>query len=119
MPGVHTLSRLQTAVRTLTIASGQTTSDAVDIQYFALAGLIFPAAFTGATITFQVSDALDGTFVELVDQAGAAISVTATDGKAVGLDDAARELAPWRYFKIVSAGAEAADREIKLILKAQ
>lgn len=105
------------AVKTATIANGATTSNVIDLEHWMLVGLIF-GTFTGATISFTVSTVGDGTFVPLVDEAGAAISVVATDNSAVGLDAAARELAPWRFIKIVSASSEAAARTISLVLKA-
>ena len=44
-----------TYAKTATIASGETASDVIDTKGMALAGVRFPAAFTGATVTIQYS----------------------------------------------------------------
>jgi hypothetical protein len=99
------------------IASGQTKSSIIDAEHLSLRGLLMPAAFTGATMTFEVSDKADGTFIPLVDESGAAVSVTVTQSEGVALDTASRELGAFRFLKLVSGSAEAAAREIICILK--
>lgn len=106
-----------TVVKTVTIPNNETTSNAVDLEHYRLIGIIL-GTITGATISFLVCATADGTYVALVDQAGVAISFTATDNSAIGFDAAAAELAPWRFMKLVSAGAEGAERTITLVLKA-
>lgn len=105
-------------VAKVTIPNGATTSGAVNTRFYLLAGIEMPAAFTGATISFEASRSEGGTFKGVVDQAGAAITVTATADKMIGLDAAAGELAPWQWVRLVSASAEGAEREIWLHLKA-
>src|SRR6185503_13041700 len=49
--------------QTLTIASGATTSDALDMQGFSEAALALPsAAFTGTSISFTVASTSGGTY---------------------------------------------------------
>ena len=98
------------------VSDSTTVSDAFDVQYFQLLGLIF-GTMTGTTMTFQVSDTLAGTYVALNDDAGSAYSITIASDKATGLGDVMAALAPFRFIKLVSGSAEAADRTIKVVLK--
>jgi hypothetical protein len=114
-PGAAVLTNYSKAV-VITIAVSTTVSAAVDLLGFTLVGLILPAAFTGTAITFQVSDSLAGTYVPLRDATGAAVSVTVAQGTAAVLDPTT--FAGWRFVKLVSGSAEAADRTVKLALRA-
>lgn len=97
-----------------TIANGATTSDVIDVKGYAIHGLIMPAAFTGASVSFTVSDVHDGTFVALYDSAGVLVSVPVVASRAYDLP---AELAVWPFVKIVSASAEAAARSLKVLSK--
>lgn len=98
---------------TLTIASGQTVSDACPMDSQAFGGFLLPAAFTGATVSFQASP--DGTTfgaVYRLTSAGTAeeaVTLYVTQGRYYALPD---ELAGCHSFKIVSASAEGAARSI-------
>ena len=99
---------------TLTIANGQTVSDALYVDEFAAFGLVMPAAFTGTTLTFQVS-ADDTTYQALYDRYNVAVSMT------VAVDrhyDLPTELASWHSFKLVSGSAEGAARSLVVACKA-
>jgi hypothetical protein len=98
----------------VTIANGQSISNAADLQSGHLLGFALPAAFTGATITFQVS--VDGlTYQALHTPANAAISFTVTQAKSYGFTaDIISEMSNWRYIKFVSVSAEGAARDIAL-----
>lgn len=98
----------------VTIAEGATKSSAIDLSQSTFTALLIPDGFTGATITFEAS--VDGeTWKAVVDDTGAAVSITATDDRWVALGGAvAARLAPFRYLKLVSAGAEGAARTILL-----
>ncbi len=104
----------------LTIANGQTTSDAFDAGEMGIMGIQFPAAFTGASITFTVSTD-DSVYQELNEVSDDAVGtagptkVLVTQGKSYTLPDA---LTPWRYFKIVSASAEGGARSLVVTAKA-
>lgn len=101
------------ARKTITIANGSDTSAAFDLEHYPRQGVVWPT-MTAATATFLVCDTTDGTYVELVNTSGAAISVTVSSGKAMTLP---AELAPWRHAKLKGNLAEAAARSIQLILK--
>lgn len=98
------------------IASGQTVSGAVDlgiVHYSSrLIGLVFPASFTGSSVTFQVS-ADDVTYQPLHNSTDAALTVTVTSGNTYAFkQDEVALLGSWRFMKIVSASPEGAQRTI-------
>lgn len=93
---------------TITIANGEATSTAFDARGFATFGIVLPASFTGTSLTFQVSHD-NSTFQALHNTAGNAVSQTVAQGKSYILP---AELAPWRYFKVVSGSNEAAARTL-------
>lgn len=96
------------------ISVSTTISEVFDLAEMQPTHLLFPAAMTGTAVTFQACDSASGTFVQLVDDTGAAISVTVTASKLVSLAAFLDDLFGLRYLKIVSNGAEAADRTLKL-----
>ena len=113
----------ETYVRTATIASGASLSDEIDLGNWRHIGLVMPGTWTTASITFAVSNKSGGTFVPLYDDGGIEVTVSASQGTAVGLSLAALALAPWRYVKIrsgtsASAVNQAGDRTIEVVLKA-
>jgi hypothetical protein len=99
-------------VHTATILSGQTTSDAIDLQGRPLVGMILPAAFTGSTITFTIS-VDNSTFTAVYNTANTQLSVTVTQGRAYLFSPG--DLVGVRYLKLVSGSSEGADRSITLI----
>ena len=103
------------AAKTVTIANGADTSSAADLEHFTVIGIRWPASFTGATVTFLASDTGGGTYVELVDSSGTAVSVTVAAGKVTGYIP---DLAGIRFVKVKSASAEAAERSVVFICKA-
>lgn len=105
--------------KTATIANGQSLSGVVDLEQLNITGLLIPAAWTAADITFQISP--DGTtYGDLVDSSGNEIKLSGiAAGKFIGVNLA--ELSGARYLKIrsgtsASAVNQAADRTISLIL---
>lgn len=107
------IGRLQRATATLTIANAATTSDAIDARGYAMFGLVMPAAFTGASITFEVSDD-NSTFQALYDQSNVQVSLTVAASRSYDLPV---ELATWPYWRVVSASAEAAQRALLIVAK--
>ena len=108
---------------TATIALNGTLSGAVDIGNMQNIGLIMPAVWTAAHITFQVSNALAGTYSELVDSTGTEVNIAVSAGVAYTLSAAASQLlAPWRFIKIQSGAtgatvAQTAARNIVIVGK--
>lgn len=100
--------------KSVTIASGQQTSGAVDLSGCVLVGLDMPSAFTGTTVTFTVSSSQSGTYKTLYKD-GANVSVTVTASRQVVLQPA--DFAGVRFLKVVSGSAEAAERTITLVTR--
>ena len=99
--------------QTVTIASAGTVSGAVQADEFAAFGLMMPAAFTGTTLTFQVSG--DGTtYQALYDRYNVAVSMTVAVNRHYDLPT---ELASWHSFKLVSGSAEGAARSLIVACK--
>lgn len=99
--------------QTLTIANGQTTSNAMSIDRFRDFGLAMPGAFTGTAITFLVSH--DGaTYQPLYNESNNAVSVTVAADRFYQLPAALRA---WPWFKIVSGSSEGAARELVVVAK--
>lgn len=93
----------------IVIASGQTVSAALDLQGLALTAIQIPAAFTGASITFQGSFD-NSTFQAIYNTSNTAYSITVGTSRTYAINPA--DFAGFRYIKIVSASAEGAERTI-------
>lgn len=113
-----------TRVETLTIANGATTSDEFSAGWHAAYGLVVPAAFTGTSISFTVCADTSvpvpvyQALYEVDDPATGTqrqVTMAVTQGRSYDLPAA---LTTWQAFKIVSNGAEAADRSLVVVGKA-
>lgn len=72
-------------VQSVTIANGASLSAAVSLGSGRLTALLLPAAWTAASLTFDVS--ADGvTFAKLTDQFGAEVAYTVVAGAMMGID---------------------------------
>lgn len=99
----------------VTIANGQTTSDAASDDRATLVALVTPAALTGVALTFSVS--ADGVnYATLYKDDGNAYSVTAAASRFIALDYA--KFVGARFVKVVSGSAEAAQRTIVTVWRA-
>lgn len=96
------------------IANGASLSDPIRLAGNVLAGVHMPAAWTAASLTFQVSN--DGTtWRNLFDAEGTEVEVVATAGVAIILDTSS--FLPWRHMRIRSGTSalpvnQGADRTI-------
>ena len=96
---------------TATIDSAGTTSTIIDLNGYTLTGIVFPATFTGATVTITTSADTTTANFKTLQYDGSDVSITATDGKYCQV----KPVEVWgllRYIKIVSASAEGDDRTI-------
>lgn len=101
-------------LRTVTIADTEDTSDAVYLEGDTLVGLITDAELDGTAITFEVSNAIDGTYVPLHAPGGTEVSVTVAASRAVYLDPTI--FGGWRFVRLVSGSAQdGADTTITLV----
>lgn len=105
MPGNVRLVAIDPArtTTTVTIADGQSLSDAADLGDGTLLGVAVPAGWGGPTVvTFQGSP--DGvTFSDIQDGAGEYATVALAAGQAVAVDPA--WFRPFRYVKVRSGTA--------------
>ena len=98
------------------ISDNATTSSAAQCDGLLLSGIVFPAAMTGATITFDFS--FDGnTWVDVVETDGTEVTYTVTAGDVVRVDPSGWAFASLGFLRIVSGSSEVADRTINLIFK--
>lgn len=98
--------------QTVTIASSATTSGSADLQGLGLVGLIMPAAFTGTTMSFQVS--IDNsTFYDLYNTNNTLVSMAVTQGRAYSFVPG--DLLGYRYIKVKSGSTEGGSRVITLV----
>ena len=101
--------------KTVTILSGATVSNAIDIGGGTLVGLITPAALTSTAISFQSAPSLAGTYVACKDGAGSSISKTVAASQDIKI--ASSDLFGRQFLKLVAGTTEGADRIITLIIR--
>lgn len=109
------MSDLRTTQKKVTIASAATVSSAAACQGYTLVAISIPAAFTGATLTFQGD--IDGgeTYQAIVDTTGAAVTWTLGGVDRIIVPKGGDALIGGLVnIKVVSGGAEAADRTLTL-----
>lgn len=103
-----------TIIKTATIASGATESDAVELRSFAGGGYALPSTFDGTTLTFKVCSTEDGTFQTLYDQYGSALSITVAASRSFPLP---QEIFGWLFFKFVAGTSQStSDTSITVVL---
>lgn len=105
-----------------TIASGASESDTVDLESMLLVGLVMPAAWTAADITFLTAMHNYGPYYPVYDDEGNEVTILVDAGRAVGIDKAAVKLAAFRYIKLRSGTvgtpvAQGAARVIGIAIK--
>lgn len=98
--------------QTVTIASGQTDSDAIDLQGHTVVGIRMPSAFTGATITLLEAKATGDTFSP-INPSGAGATYPVTVSQTIGIP--APNAACANQLKIRSSSSEGANRSIVVI----
>lgn len=104
--------------KTITIAEGASLSAVVDLEQLNIVGLLMPAEWTAADITFQASPD-NSTFGNVANSEGNEVKVIVAAGKFVGAT--LPELSGIRYLKIRSGTADSpvnqeAARSIKIVL---
>lgn len=105
---------------TATILNGQSLSDTISNGKTNVIGIIMPAAWTAANLTFQAS--IDGTnFFDLFDQAGNEVSIPAAASRYIGGLDALA-FGSFNYLKIRSGTSsvpvnQGGNRSITLVMR--
>lgn len=102
----------QRVYTTITIASGQTLSDAADLHGTTLVGFYMPSAWTAANITFKTSQD-NVTFADIYDGAGNVKTCTVAASQFIPLD--LSNFLGSRYVKLASSASQGADRAITLV----
>lgn len=102
------------------IGSGTSLSGLINLGGLRLFGIAVPAAWTAASLTFQVSPDGGTTWVELADDSAAAIAVGAAVSTCSTLDP--KIFSAYQYLRIrsgtaASPVAQAADRTLQLFLR--
>ncbi len=101
---------------TVTIANGQTTSDALNMGAIGQAaiGLMTPAALTGTTFTFLGS--LDGsTYSAVYDKTGVQYSLTVSTSRYIVLPPA--DFVGIPYLKVIGGSSEGGDRILTIVTR--
>lgn len=91
----------------VTIASGGTISDSVDLQGLALVQVISPSAFTGTVLEFHSSHD-NVTFKKIHNNSDTALSLSITADRAYNINPA--DFAGVRYLKLQASSTQGADR---------
>ena len=98
------------------ISDNANNSSAAQCGGLLLSGVVFPAAMTGTTVTFDFS--FDGTtWYDVKETDGSDVSYSVSAGDVVRVDPSGWAFASAGYLRIVSGSSEAADRTINLIFK--
>lgn len=95
-----------------TIESGDTESDAVELDNFVFCGFITPSVLTGTSFTFKGS--IDGEnfyTIKSTDDSTISATVSTSSGYSLNLID----FVGWKQIKIVSGATETGNREIKIL----
>jgi hypothetical protein len=95
-----------------TIHTSIASSTPIDMRVWAAFGVILPQGTDPGAISFWVCDTIDGTYVQLFNDADAAITrtpVTASVGKAFACPN---ECFPFPYVKMVAATAARTDAKL-------
>jgi hypothetical protein len=104
--------------RTITVASGGTTSAAFGVGDYIIAGLQTPSALTSTAITFTGSTEPSGTFVPVYDSDGNQVSLSVSTSRGVGLSGSESDaVAAWPWLKLVCGSTELGDRSFIFSLK--
>jgi len=104
-------------IRTATIAISTTESDEVDFENIKFFALQMPAGMDGTALTFKASAEAGGAKVAVVDNAGAAISLTISSSAEIVTLSGSQlaSISGLRYVTLNSGTTETAARSIKVL----
>jgi len=98
----------------LTVASGQTTSNAIDCNGQGIVGVIMPSDLTSTALTYTGSQD-NSTFTALYNTSGTQLAVTCAASRIILFTPG--DLIGLQYIKLVMGTAEGADRTIQVITR--
>ena len=99
------------------ISSDANNSLGVNTDGMLLTGIVFPAAMTGSTVTFDFATD-NSSWVDVVETDGTEVTYTVSAGDVVRVDPSGWAFASSGYLRITSGSSEAADRNITFIFRA-
>lgn len=102
------------ATTSAVIASGETASNAIDLDQLLAFGLVCPATVDGTSVTFTAATTSGGTFKTLKNSSGSTISYTIANSSYIALNPA--DFYGVRYLKLVTSAA-GADRTYELVCR--
>ena len=105
---------MQKNIKTVTLEVGETKTPAIELMSQEVALVITDANLTGTALTFEVAEAVDGSFVWLKDTTGADVSVTVTTSKGYALSPSLMYGTP--FVKIVSGTTQATNDSVFTIV---
>ena len=98
------------------VSADASNSTGVQTDGLLLSGIVFPAAMTGANVTFDFS--FDGnTWVDVVETDNTEVTYVVSAGNVVRVDPSGWAFATAGFVRVTSDATEAADRNIQLIFK--
>lgn len=103
-----------------TIANGQSLSGALNLGGLRLFGIVMPAAWTTASLTFQMSPDNGVTWNDMYDALGSEFVVAADVSRFIMLDPFSFSAVQWLKVRSGTAGtpvAQGADRLLNLVLR--
>lgn len=106
-----------------TIDAGASLSDEVDTEGMSVRGMIMPAGWTTADLTFQAAHETGGTYNNVYDSQGNEVQVSAAASRAIGFTTVGMEaLSAFPYLKVrsgTSGGAttQGAERTLVFVLR--
>ncbi len=103
-----------TTYQDVTIASGETESDAIDTSGLVIIGIETPT-LTSSTLTFKVLSRDGVTYVPVSDDAGTLYDVTISRVGYSALDPSV--MVGLQQLKIVGDSAEGADRTLRIVMR--
>lgn len=107
-------SQIFNANQATTIANGASSSSATNSGGMCLVGVKMPAAFTGTSISFEICETVDGTYVQLYNTSGV-VSYVAAASRFIAIDPS--DFQGVLFFKVKSNASEAAQRTVICSLK--
>ena len=98
------------------VSADASNSTGVQADGLLLSGIVFPAAMTGANVTFDFS--FDGvTWVDVAETNNTEVTYNVSAGNVVRVDPSGWAFAAAGFLRVTSDGTEVADRSIQLIFK--
>ena len=98
------------------VSADASNSTGVQTDGLLLSGIVWPAAMTGANVTFDFS--FDGaTWVDVVETDNTEVTYVVSEGNVTRVDPSGWAFATPGFLRVTSDGTEVADRNIQLIFK--